>query len=294
MAMLKAGMDTGAYGAVAAFGASFLFARIIGAPWWGSSTSAAPSRPSRPGVPRPAALGAGIIYPVKTSFFPDHRHGIGLAIGYVIILAQVHHQPEQLHLRGGRHDGAGNSSGRFLGPLIIPLRHGRLHSHRDRLHCWVPCCSTSGRSPSRGRHSGAMLGTFFALLNPRPSFGRHSEPVCACRRPQGEEQRRAERMDRRENSWLQIRTAHEPWKRPRQGAQAGSKRDISMYDMIIRAGRLETGSCRRRHRHGKIAALGSLPESTRRSKPLTWAGRSMSAGWIDGHTHCYPASPLSR
>ena len=29
VAMLKAGMDTGAYGAVAAFGASFLFARII-------------------------------------------------------------------------------------------------------------------------------------------------------------------------------------------------------------------------------------------------------------------------
>ena len=29
VAMLKAGIDTGAYGAVAAFGASFLFARII-------------------------------------------------------------------------------------------------------------------------------------------------------------------------------------------------------------------------------------------------------------------------
>ena len=29
VAMLKAGMDTGSYGAVAAFGASFLFARII-------------------------------------------------------------------------------------------------------------------------------------------------------------------------------------------------------------------------------------------------------------------------
>lgn len=29
VAMLKAGMDTGVYGAVAAFGASFLFARII-------------------------------------------------------------------------------------------------------------------------------------------------------------------------------------------------------------------------------------------------------------------------
>ncbi|QUJ08405.1 DUF4310 family protein [Salmonella enterica subsp. enterica] len=26
---------------------------------------------------------------------------------------------ERLHVRGGRHDGAGNTSGRFLGPLII-------------------------------------------------------------------------------------------------------------------------------------------------------------------------------
>ena len=45
VAMLKAGIDTGAYGAVAAFGASFLFARIIEGRWSVFSTSAGRSRP---------------------------------------------------------------------------------------------------------------------------------------------------------------------------------------------------------------------------------------------------------
>jgi dihydroorotase len=48
-------------------------------------------------------------------------------------------------------------------------------------------------------------------------------------------------------------------------------------------------------KHGKIAALGSLPESTEAKQTLTLGGQvHVSAGWIDGHTHCYPASPLSR
>lgn len=46
VAMLKAGMDTGSYGAVAAFGASFLFARIIEGSLVGIPTSAGPSRPA--------------------------------------------------------------------------------------------------------------------------------------------------------------------------------------------------------------------------------------------------------
>lgn len=45
VAMLKAGMDTGSYGAVAAFGASFLFARIIEVRWWGFWISAGRFRP---------------------------------------------------------------------------------------------------------------------------------------------------------------------------------------------------------------------------------------------------------
>ena len=67
-----------------------------------------------------------------------------------------------------------------------------------------------------------------------------------------------------------------------------------MYDMIIRAGRLGNGQLVDvAIKHGKIAALGSLPESTEAKQTLTLGGQvHVSAGWIDGHTHCYPASPL--
>ncbi|MFM4853468.1 amidohydrolase/deacetylase family metallohydrolase [Aeromonas caviae] len=67
-----------------------------------------------------------------------------------------------------------------------------------------------------------------------------------------------------------------------------------MYDMIIRAGRLGNGQLVDvAIKHGKIAALGALPESTEAKQTLTLGGQvHVSAGWIDGHTHCYPASPL--
>ncbi|MFQ2210878.1 amidohydrolase/deacetylase family metallohydrolase [Aeromonas caviae] len=67
-----------------------------------------------------------------------------------------------------------------------------------------------------------------------------------------------------------------------------------MYDMIIRAGRLGNGQLVDvAIKHGKIAALGALPESTEAKQTLTLSGQvHVSAGWIDGHTHCYPASPL--
>lgn len=67
-----------------------------------------------------------------------------------------------------------------------------------------------------------------------------------------------------------------------------------MYDTIIRAGRLGSGQLVDvAIKHGKIAALGSLPESTEAKQTLTLGGQvHVSAGWIDGHTHCYPASPL--
>ena len=67
-----------------------------------------------------------------------------------------------------------------------------------------------------------------------------------------------------------------------------------MYDMIIRAGRLGNGQLVDvAIEHGKIAALGSLPESSEAKQTLTLGGQvHVSAGWIDGHTHCYPASPL--
>lgn len=67
-----------------------------------------------------------------------------------------------------------------------------------------------------------------------------------------------------------------------------------MYDTIIRAGRLGNGQLVDvAIKHGKIAALGSLPESTEAKQTLTLDGQvHVSAGWIDSHTHCYPASPL--
>ncbi|MDU6331586.1 MAG: DUF4310 family protein [Enterobacter hormaechei] len=100
VAMLKAGIDTGVYGAVAAFGASFLFARI-----------------SVPAL----LLGAGIMFPV-TNFIAALITGlvIGLAIGYVIILARKFTINQSNSTYGADvMMGAGNASGRFLGPLII-------------------------------------------------------------------------------------------------------------------------------------------------------------------------------
>ncbi|MFQ1892432.1 DUF4310 family protein [Aeromonas veronii] len=89
VAMLKAGMDTGAYGAVAAFGASFLFARIIEGSLVGIlDIGGAIQTGVGLGVPA-LLLGAGIVYPVENfgaSLATDM--GIGLAIGYVIILAR--------------------------------------------------------------------------------------------------------------------------------------------------------------------------------------------------------------
>ena len=64
-----------------------------------------------------------------------------------------------------------------------------------------------------------------------------------------------------------------------------------MYDTIIRAGRLGNGQLVDiAIKHGKIAVLGSLPESTEAKQTLTLAGQvHVSAGWIDGHTTATPA-----
>jgi len=87
VSMLRAGMETGVYGAVAAFGASFLFARII--------------EGSLVGI-----LATGLV--------------IGVAIGYLIILARKFTINQSDSTYGADvMMGAGNASGRFLGPLII-------------------------------------------------------------------------------------------------------------------------------------------------------------------------------
>ena len=67
-----------------------------------------------------------------------------------------------------------------------------------------------------------------------------------------------------------------------------------MYDMIIRAGRQGDGQLVDiAIKEGKLAAIGQLPKSAVARETLELAGRiHVSAGWIDGHTHCYPASPI--
>ena len=67
-----------------------------------------------------------------------------------------------------------------------------------------------------------------------------------------------------------------------------------MYDMIIRAGRQGNGQLIDiAIQDGKIAALGQLPAAAEAKRTLTLAEQvHVSAGWIDGHTHCYPASPI--
>lgn len=121
VAMLKAGMDTGVYGAVAAFGASFLFARIIEGSLVGIlDIGGAIQTGVGLGVPA-LLLGAGFVFPVA-NFIASLITGlvIGLAIGYIIILARKFTINQSDSTYGAEvMMGAGNASGRFLGPLII-------------------------------------------------------------------------------------------------------------------------------------------------------------------------------
>lgn len=121
VAMLKSGLETGVYGAVAAFGASFLFARIIEGSLVGIlDIGGAIQTGIGLGVPA-LLLAAGIRFPLE-NFVAAIATGmvLGLLTGYIIILAR--------RFTVGQGDstygadvmmGAGNASGRFLGPLII-------------------------------------------------------------------------------------------------------------------------------------------------------------------------------
>ncbi|WP_199153896.1 DUF4310 family protein [Chromobacterium sp. ASV23] len=121
VSMLRAGIDTGVYGAVAAFGASFLFARVIEGSLVGIlDIGGAIMTGVGLGIPA-MFLGAGVLWPVE-NFFGALLTGlaVGLAIGAAIILAR------KFTINQGNSTfgadvmmGAGNSSGRFLGPLII-------------------------------------------------------------------------------------------------------------------------------------------------------------------------------
>lgn len=121
VSMLRSGMDTGIYGAVAAFGASFLFARIIEGSLVGIlDIGGAIQTGIGLGVPA-LLLGAGISLPV-TNFTLSLLAGLvlGMAVGYLIILARKFTINNSNSTYGADvMMGAGNASGRFLGPLII-------------------------------------------------------------------------------------------------------------------------------------------------------------------------------
>jgi uncharacterized protein (TIGR03579 family) len=121
VAMLAAGMKGGGYGAAAAFGASFLFARILEGSLVGILDIGG-SIQTGIGIGIPALmLGAGITAPIQ-SFPLALITGalLGLITGYIIIGIRKFTVGQSDSTFGADiMMGAGNTSGRFLGPLII-------------------------------------------------------------------------------------------------------------------------------------------------------------------------------
>ncbi|WP_134684060.1 DUF4310 family protein [Brevibacillus migulae] len=121
VAMLEAGIKGGSYGAAAAFGASFLFARVLEGPLVGILDIGG-SLQTGIGIGVPALmLGAGITAPL-TSFPLALLTGavLGYAIGAVIILIRKFTiNSSQSTFGADIMMGAGNAAGRYLGPLII-------------------------------------------------------------------------------------------------------------------------------------------------------------------------------
>lgn len=124
VAMLKSGMDGNGYGAAAAFGASFLFARILEGSLVGILDIGG-SMMTGIGIGVPAMLlAAGFTLPLE-NFAVSLITGalLGLAIGLIIVSirkATVNSGKEQASTFGAEiMMGAGNDSGKYLGPLII-------------------------------------------------------------------------------------------------------------------------------------------------------------------------------
>ncbi|MGY3749069.1 DUF4310 family protein [Vagococcus acidifermentans] len=121
VAMLKAGLDGGSYGAAAAFGASFLFARILEGSLVGILDLGG-SILTGVGIGIPAMLlSVGITAPTD-NFLLSLLVGLtlGLLIGGIIILIRKFTIGQSTSTFGADiMMGAGNASGRFLGPLII-------------------------------------------------------------------------------------------------------------------------------------------------------------------------------
>ncbi|MDH6363213.1 uncharacterized protein (TIGR03579 family) [Enterococcus sp. PF1-24] len=121
VAMLKAGLDGGSYGAAAAFGASFLFARILEGSLVGILDLGG-SILTGIGIGVPAILlSMGINAPVENfALSLLTGAGLGVVVGGVIILIRKFTINQSNSTFGADiMMGAGNASGRFLGPLII-------------------------------------------------------------------------------------------------------------------------------------------------------------------------------
>jgi uncharacterized protein (TIGR03579 family) len=121
VALLAAGIKGGGYGAAAAFGASFLFARVLEGPLVGILDIGG-SLQTGVGIGIPAILlGAGITAPIK-SFPLALITGalLGLIIGTIIVLIRKFTiNAAESTFGADVMMGAGNASGRYLGPLII-------------------------------------------------------------------------------------------------------------------------------------------------------------------------------
>ncbi|MFD7922805.1 DUF4310 family protein [Streptomyces sp. NPDC059740] len=122
-ALLKAGMAHGSYGAAAAFGAGFLFARIIEGPMVGILDIGG-SLQTGVGIGIPAMmLAAGVTAPMEHFWLALPTGAvIGAAVGCVILLirrATVNSSGGTSTFGADVMMGAGNSAGRYLGPLVI-------------------------------------------------------------------------------------------------------------------------------------------------------------------------------
>lgn len=121
VAMLKAGMEGGSYGAAAAFGASFLFARILEGSLVGILDLGG-SILTGVGIGIPAILLSMGFKPLVSNFGLALLTGaiIGLVIGLIIFFVRKYTVGQSQATFGADvMMGAGNQTGRFLGPLII-------------------------------------------------------------------------------------------------------------------------------------------------------------------------------
>lgn len=121
VAMLEVGIKGGSYGAAAAFGASFLFARILEGPLVGILDIGG-SLLTGVGIGIPALLlGMGVAAPLESFPLALATGGaIGIIIGTIIVLIRKYTIMESNSTFGADiMMGAGNAAGRYLGPLII-------------------------------------------------------------------------------------------------------------------------------------------------------------------------------